>query len=355
MRPPHKREALLQRFTGELKPEVSQFICTNAFGMGLDVPNVRMVIHYQQPASVEDYLQEFGRAGRDGKPSLAVLLTDDDDIGLLKFMARKTVEAAELTPVDANKRLKGKIESIETMQAMALANRQCMRRSLLRHFEGGWMSGSHRSQSRLNWGTELDLPTARKSARNRLPPRRTVTLQTVTTNSGAKLPPAAPAGAAAKAPDIAAASIPDTLAALHVDPEAGLTRAEVDTRRNQHGYNEVAVQKGHPLRQFLAKFWGLSAWMLELIMVLSLFLGKYSDLAVVGALLILNAALGFAQERRAAGVVETLRRRLQVNARVRREFELAGRCRSGAGARRYRARAPRRHCPGGRQASHAER
>ena len=70
---------------------------------------------------------------------------------------------------------------------------------------------------------------ARKSMRNRLPPRRTITLQTVTTKSGPKLAPAAPAGAAAKAPDIAAVSIPDTLAALHVDADAGLTRAEVDT------------------------------------------------------------------------------------------------------------------------------
>ena len=137
IQPPHKREALQKRFTGELKPDVSQIICTNAFGMGLDVPNVRMVIHYQQPASAEDYLQEFGRAGRDGKPSLAVLLTGDDDTGLLKFMARKTVEAAKLTPEDASKRLKTKIESIETMQAMALAKRQCMRRSLLKYFEGG--------------------------------------------------------------------------------------------------------------------------------------------------------------------------------------------------------------------------
>ena len=70
---------------------------------------------------------------------------------------------------------------------------------------------------------------------------------------------------------------------------------------------------------FLAKFWGLSAWMLELIMVLSAVLGKYSDLAVVSALLVVNAILGFAQERRAAGVVETLRQRLRVSARVRRD------------------------------------
>jgi H+-transporting ATPase len=59
--------------------------------------------------------------------------------------------------------------------------------------------------------------------------------------------------------------------------------------------------------------------MLELIMVLSAVLGKYSDLAVVGALLVVNAVLSFMQEHRAAGVVETLRHRLQVSARVRRE------------------------------------
>jgi len=137
IQPPHRREALLKRFTGELKPETYQIICTNAFGMGLDVPNVRMVIHYQQPASAEDYLQEFGRAGRDGKPSLAVLLTGKHDSGLLKFMAEKTVEAAQLTPEEASERLKVKVQSIETMRAMALANRQCMRRSLVKYFEGG--------------------------------------------------------------------------------------------------------------------------------------------------------------------------------------------------------------------------
>ena len=120
-------------------------------------------------------------------------------------------------------------------------------------------------------------------------------------------------------PDLASASVPDTLAALSVNPETGLTRAEVDARRKEHGYNEVAEQKSHPLRSFLAKFWGVSAWMLEMIMVLSAVLGKYSDLAVVSALLVVNAVLGFMQERRAAGVVETLRRKLQVSARVLRE------------------------------------
>src|ERR1700674_3725660 len=124
---------------------------------------------------------------------------------------------------------------------------------------------------------------------------------------------------AAKAPDIASASGPATLATLQVDPETGLTHAEVDVSRKAHGYNEVAEKKGHPVRKFLGKFWGLSAWMLELIMVLSAVLQKYTDLAVVGTLLIVNAVLSYVQERRAAGVVETLRRRLQVSARVRRD------------------------------------
>ena len=104
-----------------------------------------------------------------------------------------------------------------------------------------------------------------------------------------------------------------------MDPGAGLARAEVDSRRKDHGYNEVAETRGHPVRMFLAKFWGVSAWMLELIMVLSAVMRNYSDLAVVGVLLVVNAVLGFMQEHRAAGVVETLRRRLQVSARVLRE------------------------------------
>jgi len=90
-----------------------------------------------------------------------------------------------------------------------------------------------------------------------------------------------------KHPDVA--SVPATLAALHVDPEAGLTHAEVDTRRKEHGYNEVAEQRGHPVLMVLGKFWGVSAWMLELIMVLSIVLRKYSGFAVVSALLVVNA------------------------------------------------------------------
>src|SRR5450759_5030385 len=140
---------------------------------------------------------------------------------------------------------------------------------------------------------------------------------TTSDKPGAAPAPSKPANG--KPPDIASASAPDALAALHVNPDTGLAHAEVDVRRREHGYNEVADKKGHPILKFLRKFWGISAWMLELIMVLSAALGKYSDLVVVSALLVINAVLSFMQERRAAGVVEALRRRLQVNARVRRD------------------------------------
>ncbi len=120
-------------------------------------------------------------------------------------------------------------------------------------------------------------------------------------------------------PDIATLSLSATFAQLGVDPGIGLTQTEVITRRGKYGYNEVAKQATHPIRQFLSKFWGISAWMLELIMVLSLALGKYADFTVVSALLLINAVLGFMQERRAAEVVESLRKQLQVSARVLRD------------------------------------
>ena len=73
----------------------------------------------------------------------------------------------------------------------------------------------------------------------------------------------------APAPEVASLSVSDTFAALHVNAETGLARADVETRRTEHGFNEVTERKGHPVLVFLSKSWGLSAWMLEFIMVLS--------------------------------------------------------------------------------------
>ena len=63
----------------------SVMVATNAFGMGIDKPNVRMVIHLDLPNSIESYFQEAGRAGRDGLPSQALLLYDEHDIEALRL------------------------------------------------------------------------------------------------------------------------------------------------------------------------------------------------------------------------------------------------------------------------------
>jgi plasma-membrane proton-efflux P-type ATPase len=116
--------------------------------------------------------------------------------------------------------------------------------------------------------------------------------------------------------DLGRASVEEVLAILRTDTRAGLSEVDVDARLHRYGPNEVPERKPRPLREFLKKFWGLSAWMLELILVLSWLLQKYSDLVVVSGLLVVNAIVSLVQERRASGVIDTLRRRLQVTARV---------------------------------------
>ena len=64
--------------------KIRVMVCTNAFGMGIDKPDVRFVIHFDVPDSPEAYFQEAGRGGRDGKRSFAVLLWNSTDIKRLR-------------------------------------------------------------------------------------------------------------------------------------------------------------------------------------------------------------------------------------------------------------------------------
>lgn len=99
----------------------------------------------------------------------------------------------------------------------------------------------------------------------------------------------------------------------------GLSFAGVQEKLKQFGFNEVPEKKPNRFLEFAKKFWGLSAWMLEIIIVLSFFLQRYSDVAIVLGLLVLNAVLSFVEEQQASNAVESLKKKLHVNARVLRD------------------------------------
>lgn len=84
--------------------EVRVMVATNAFGMGIDKPDVRLVIHYDCPDSIEAYFQEAGRAGRDGKPSRAVLLFNSADPRKLRHQI-----SSEFPPVEYIQRVYNEI------------------------------------------------------------------------------------------------------------------------------------------------------------------------------------------------------------------------------------------------------
>ncbi len=113
--------------------------------------------------------------------------------------------------------------------------------------------------------------------------------------------------------------IADKVTVPHPNRGVGLASAEVAARLERDGPNEVPEQPSHPMLRFAGKFWGLSAWMLELIAALSFVLGKQIDFWIALLLLIVNAALSFLQEQRAAAAVTALRHQLQITARVLRD------------------------------------
>jgi plasma-membrane proton-efflux P-type ATPase len=120
-------------------------------------------------------------------------------------------------------------------------------------------------------------------------------------------------------PPAPAKTAAETLKALGSSRDTGLAKADADTRLAKQGPNEVPEKPNHPILRLAKKFWGLSAWMIELIAVLSFFLHKRADVWVAVSLLVGNAILGFFQEQRASAAVKALRSKLQVSARVLRD------------------------------------
>lgn len=116
-----KRERAQTAFMSGAKPIM---VATNAFGLGIDKPDIRMVVHAGLPLSMDGYVQEIGRAGRDGKKSRCVLIYADSDVARNKRI---------LTHSGGKKAVRRKLKRLHALHKL-VACEQCLWRGIERYF-----------------------------------------------------------------------------------------------------------------------------------------------------------------------------------------------------------------------------
>jgi len=124
---------------GFAKGSLRVVCATNAFGMGIDRPDVDAIVHYAIPGSIEAYYQEIGRAGRDGRPATATLLWDDADVATREFLIdspRRDKPGQRAAPPDEQETTRRKeLEHRRLQRMIAYADTSsCLRATILQYF-----------------------------------------------------------------------------------------------------------------------------------------------------------------------------------------------------------------------------
>jgi ATP-dependent DNA helicase RecQ len=129
---PKERAAIQDKFMAD---GADIIVATNAFGMGIDKPDIRFVFHFDIPESLDAYYQQIGRAGRDGEKADAVLFFRPEDIGLRKFQtSRGSMVPQRVKQIAAAIRSLGREASLESVaRETGLSGRQVT--NTLRHLE----------------------------------------------------------------------------------------------------------------------------------------------------------------------------------------------------------------------------